>query len=290
VYSRLRPVYFRSGIPEPQEFLVNNIVASGVTLAGRPVNQGVHKDFKILLDKANEILETSNYELKKSTAGDLGIAPIGYIGCFRPSDLDPLPKDKEGLRRISNHMIGAAVDIDPGDNPHLKKPQLNAIDKILEYRVRTVPNHPPLTYTAGGTWLGMMPPGSTLKERAIELHAPILAISKEVKAFLDEYWILWRQPSTPADPLKREAVLLMQELADSFGGTQTKKNLPFDETPGARALRRIQQRGFVSIPVDVFVACLQAGLMSGVQYQDQKDTMHFEIPTSTQKGFIARSV
>lgn len=290
VYRRLRPVYFRSGIAEPQRFLIKNIVSGGVRLAGRPVQQGVHKDFKTMLDRAERILRDSNFDLKVSTAGDLGIAAITYIGCFRPSDLDPLRTDKQGLRRLSNHMIGAAIDIDSGNNPHLKQAQLTVIDRILEFRVRTVPNHPPLRYTSGGTWLGMVPPGSTLKERAIELQATILEISKEVKAFLDDHWDLWRLPSTPTDPQKQEAVQLMQALADSFGGTRTSKKVTFEQTPGAKALRRIQQRGFVSISADVFVACLEAGLMSGTQYQGQKDTMHFEVPTSKQRDFIASSV
>lgn len=285
LYKRLRPVYFRARIREPHRYLIDFLVPGGVNLAGVPVRQGVHREFAKLLAKADGLITST-------PVPGFGVAPIRYIGCFRPSDLDPLPGST--LRRLSNHMIGAAIDIDSEANQHLKKPQLQAIDAILDQRVQE--GHPLLTITAAGSWLAALPQNGTPQAKAQALHQGIMDISREVKEFLDQYlddWIAFvASPSTSQDPQVRqeqerrirEDYPLLEKLAKAFGSIKPDRKTPFDQTPGVKQLRRIQQMGFVSISENVFVACLTAGLMSGTQYVGQKDTMHFEIPS--QSAFI----
>ena len=145
-YKELRPVYFRYKIREPHRFLIDFLQDGGVTLAGRPVKQGVHTAFASMLAKADTLL-------KSTPLPRFGVEQIKYIGCFRPSDLDP--SGSNPLRRISNHMIGAAIDIDSGDNPNLKKEMVGAIDAILAFREQT--GHAPLSIKVSEVLAGKLP-------------------------------------------------------------------------------------------------------------------------------------
>jgi hypothetical protein len=126
LYFNLRPIYYRANIKEPHKLIMQMV--SGVTLAGVEVLQGVHPTFA-------KILERVDRSIKRSTFPQFGIQPVKYIGCFRPEPLGD---------RISNHMIGAAIDIDAtikkaDRNPHLKGPQLDALNEMLKLRAKTQP-------------------------------------------------------------------------------------------------------------------------------------------------------
>jgi hypothetical protein len=182
LYRSLRPIYYRAGVRQPHKFIMQ-MVSSNVRLGGVEVRQGVHPKFA-------KILERVDRSINRSVIAQFGIQPVRYIGCFRPSPLGD---------RISNHMIGAAIDIDAtiksaDRNPHLKRPQLEALDEMLAFRFKEASQNPnPLVapgpkLTASGSWLAGVPNLDAI-DRARALHAQTVAISKEAKAFLDEFSI-----------------------------------------------------------------------------------------------------
>ncbi len=287
LYAELRPVYFRAGIREPVPF-IKQIQSSGPTVAGVEVQQGVHPEFAKLLKKADGFIN-------RSTAAQFGSAPVKYIGCFRPSALD-----WKGVKYLSNHMIGAAVDIDASRdgvdrNPHLKGPQIPAVDAVLAFVAANgaLPSSgPPLK--VGGSWLTAAPVPATDVDRALQLYQQMLDISLQTQGFLNTWlgpWLTYLDaptslPASPAQQQRDEAFRVMENLAKAFG--RLDKAPKHRTSPAVKELLNIQKNGFISIPADIFVAMLKAGLQSGLEYTGPKDTMHFEIKNP--KAFIAANV
>ena len=120
------------------------------------------------------------------------------------------------------------------------------------------------------------------------LKKNITDISGEVKEFLDEHlevWLKWFVAPTSPVP---DGYDLMSNLWKASGGEQPKKGLrlkkgqkaPLEDTAGVEEMRRVQTKGFTSIPGELYVACLKAGLKSGDEYKSSKNSMHFEIPNT----------
>ncbi|WP_437602922.1 hypothetical protein WMF28_14935 [Sorangium sp. So ce590] len=276
LYADLRPVYFRSKVTRPHK-LIMMMQPGGVRVAGVPVQQGIHPEFVKLLRKADGFI-------KRSVASQFGSAPVKYIGCFRP---DPLGVGD--ARHVSNHMLGAAVDIDAtrdkvARNPHLQKDQIKAVDRVLAFHAKTTIGHGP-ALVASGSWLADFPAAGTPEDRAQHLYTEMLNVSLDVRAFLDAWldrWIVFTNVpqstlASPAQATRDEAFQVVTELVRTFGGMKRSARAPLEDAPGVKALRNVQKNGFVSIPADIFIAMLKAGLRSGLEYGAAKDTMHFEI-------------
>jgi hypothetical protein len=258
LYSDLRPVYYRANIKEPHKFIMT-LISSGVSLVGVPVLQGIHPKFAAILSRVDK-------SINKSMFADFGIQPVKYIGCFRPSTLiDPKTKQET----ISNHMIGAAIDIDAtisGEdrNPHLNPKQTAALDLVLDFRVKHQQLAAGSVSKASGSWLAGIPKDDSV-DRARRLYSQTLQISKETRAFLDEFldgWVAFsKQPPKSFGDKRDQAFPIVKQMADVFGGE--------------KALRNIQKGGILSIPAEVFEALASdPDLWSGASY---KDLMHFEI-------------
>jgi hypothetical protein len=258
LYRELRPLYYRAKVREPHKFIMQ-MISSNVRLAGVQVLQGVHPKFA-------DILRRVDRSINRSTMAQFGIQPVKYIGCFRPSPLGD---------RISNHMIGAAIDIDAtikgaDRNPHLKKPQLDALELMLAFRAKHNPLPTGTVLKVSGSWLAGVPDLDAL-DRARALHAQTVQISTETKAFLDEFLDAFvsfqKTPNTLADAAaeakRKEAFKIIEQLLKAFGGE--------------RGLRNIKKGGLISIPAEVFEALASDPDLQWGNYENSKDIMHFEI-------------
>jgi hypothetical protein len=250
LYRSLRPLYYRANIREPHKMIMQ-MLSSGVRLAGVEVMQGVHPVFARILDRVDKAIN-------KSSFADFGIQPIRYVGCFRPSPLG---------ERISNHMIGAAVDIDAtiegaARNPHLTPKQIAVLDAVIAFRVKQNKLAAAQAPRAAGSWLAGIPADSSV-DRGRVLYAQTLQVSKETKAFLDEFlggWIANDPPRSFGDA-RDEAFALITQMSAVFGGR--------------KEIFNIQRGGILSIPAEIFEALANdPDLRSGTEYGD---LMHFEI-------------
>ena len=83
-YKILRPIWYKEKIREPVA-LMNTLLFSGVSLAGKKVAQGVHPKFAEMLQRVDESIAKVTERLKKKPAiSNPAMKPIAYIGCFRP--------------------------------------------------------------------------------------------------------------------------------------------------------------------------------------------------------------
>jgi hypothetical protein len=186
-YKFLRPIWYKNKIREPVAFM-NTLLFSGVKLAGKPVLQGVHPKFAKMLQRVDQTIADITELLKKQPVSNPTMKSIGKIGCFRP---DPVAD------RLSNHMIGAAIDIDPDNNPFLQVPHIRGLDKMLAfvgeeeakaYKANPLPGPPPETLRIEMSWLG---PPVNLKtaddlEKARRKYTYTVKISEKTRKFLSD--------------------------------------------------------------------------------------------------------
>jgi hypothetical protein len=232
--------------------------------------------------------------INRSVIAQFGIQPVKYIGCFSPR---PIVDNRDGSLRYSNHMIGAAIDIDAtidsaDRNPHLKQGQLEALDEMLTFRFEEASQNPLVApgpkLTASGSWLAGAPNLDAI-DRARALHAQTVAISKEAMAFLDEFleqWVAFKiafkkgTPQSPGDR-KERAFKIIDKLA------RPKKSGGFG---GEAGLRNVRKGGIISIPRELFEALASnPNLQSGTQYDVTKDIMHFEVRREVAADIIRTS-
>ena len=248
-YQWFRPFYFQAGIDDPAAFLNKHLIdeADTAKFLGKSIKWGIHKDF------ARKLAEAAGYldENAKQEVND----QIGHLWCFRPTTLKA---NKRKPERLSNHALGRAVDIDAPMNPHLKDP---AIDEVL-------------------TWLqakGLAGPErikdslldpSVAEEARVEVAAQkVAAISKSIQAFLKEWLGKWERANARKDTAdletNKEVYEQVAKLVKGLGG--------------AKKARQALQTGIISLPSVLFKAMNRAGIKSGIEYEESKDTMHFEI-------------
>ncbi|HYP77189.1 MAG TPA: hypothetical protein VER12_14570 [Polyangiaceae bacterium] len=264
LYAQLRPIYFRAKVREPHKFIIEMEQPGRVRLAGKVVQQGMHKKFAAIIDRVNQ-------KLNSSIGGNPDATMLRYVGSFRPQPLGSRP---------SNHMFGAAIDVDSSTNPHLKAPQVAVLERLLEFRAQDAAKKNPLQPAPTplrlvGSWLADVPKIEDIDdlEKARRFYAKMLQISAQTKEVLHAYLEEWQQSrkskSTPADPQKQKAFAILDDMAKHFGGVS--------------GLRDIQQRGFISIPAEVFEALVSDPQLQWGKYTDLHpgqaavDIMHFEV-------------
>jgi len=216
----------------------------------------------------------------KSAMVNPSMQGIGYIGCFRP---DPLSGG-----RISNHMLGAAIDIDSRTNPHLTVGHIRALDKMLAFIAEDEANAnplgpPPEKLQIEGSWLAELPKLQSIDdvERARRYYDKTVKISEKTKKFLSDFLGEWRkyrdEKKTPADQRLQKALTVVDQLVTAFGG--------------ADKLAIVQQQGLISIPAEVFIALdadpdIQWGNYTYLPQLPGLDTMHFEVTDAGQAALI----
>lgn len=273
LYSDLRPVYYRSKIKEPHKLIMRMVEPGRVKLARVVVNQGIHPSFATILERVEK-------NINKSMMANPDTRPVQYVGCFRPDAIGD---------RISNHMIGAAIDIDSSNNPHLKGDQIAVLDLVLAFRAEDERMRNPLVtpeiLKVAGSWLAEIPKLDDVDglEIARRFYNKTVKISEKTKAFLNDYMAGWAKKQTPADQRRQEAFKLLDQMSKKFGG--------------AKGLEKVQTQGFISIPAEVFEALvtdpdLQWGNYTFVHPREPKrrpglDVMHFEVKPAVQRALIA---
>lgn len=284
-YRRLRPIWYRAMIREPVKFMERVIDFPSLKLAGVPVTQGVHPQFAAILQRVD-----------KNIAGVLKLlkanAPIpnsserimNVVGCFRP---DPVAD------RLSNHMIGAAIDIDSSRNPYLGGSQIRALDKMLEFiaddEAQANPNVTPERLKIEVSWLGELPKFQSFSdvEKARRAYEKTVKISEKTKAFLIEFLDQWdtsqKDRTTPADQRLQKAFVHVEALLKAFPSKDPRKGR-------LDGLQTIRDQGFISIPAEVFIALdadpdLEWGLWSTLA-DPIVDVMHFQVTEKMKKKII----
>ena len=284
------PIWYRAKIREPVAFM-NTLLFSGVSLNGVNVAQGVHPKFAAMLQRVDTSIANVTKRLKiKSAIVNPAMKGIKYIGCFRPQPLGD---------KISNHMIGAAIDIDPDPNPHLYLEHIRALDKMLAFiaedEAKANPlGPPPEKLKIETSWLAELPKLGSFDDvdRARIFYDKTVKISEKTRKFLSDFLGEWKkyrdQKKTPADQRLQKAFEIIDELVKLF--PRKKPSLPVEDT-----LAVVQKQGLISIPAEVFIALDSDPDIQWAQYIDIAlkypkqlspglDTMHFEV--TDQAGFI----
>jgi len=264
-YAWLRTFYYRWGVRDPVDELNSNIV-QGMFL-GR-----TYFAHRVLVDAMKEV--EGEFDVSNPDMGDFGTF------CPRPTN------DHTAL---SLHALGRAIDFSPETNPQLDGESARIIDEILAFLQRK----------------GMGPScriGSQrenicdMADRAVEdRYSKMKEMSGALQSFLITWLSNWDQlcgkkqqyeklvaglvRNKKTDPididrgreeiyeiskeLEREEYRLVAKLVAAIGPTN---------------VRRIRDKGIITIDLRLFTAMHRAHFTSGIEWKEQKDTMHFEIP------------
>jgi len=286
-YTKLRPVWYNATIREPVLFMEQVIdFSSGVKVGGKAVTQGVHPLFAAMLGRVNQNVATVMSRIKnKTVAVNPAMQAVASAGCFRPEALNS--------GGISNHMLGAAIDIDSGHNPHLEAKHLHALQAMLNVvsQLQATPlTTAPAPLNIEESWYKNFPKLQTFDDiqKARILYNKTVQMSEATRTFLTQFLAKWvehkKNKTTPSDPRQQLAFPAVDQLVKAFGS--------------ADRLAVIQQQGLVSIPAEVFIALDADPELAWANYTylptvDPKrgpaiDTMHFEVTPSAQKVIIGK--
>jgi len=262
-YAWLRTFYYRWGVRNPALELNDNIIK------GKFLSQDylAHKRLVEAMKEVEEELGVSDPDLHK----------IKINGAF-------VPRPIGNNQAISQHALGRAIDFDPETNPQLSGELAKVLDEILTFlktpwRIRTQPAK-----------ISIMP------EIAIEeIYSKMKNMSETLQAFLGTWLAKWEQLSDKkklyekivtdlerkkkADPIdvdrgRQEKYELSQEL----GGEEYKLVGKLVNVGGRETARRIRDKGIITLDLRLVKAMTKARVKWGAEWNEQKDTMHFEIP------------
>ena len=192
-------------------------------------------------------------------------------------------------------MIGAAIDIDSGNNPYLQVPEIRALDKMLAFVAEeeakanpVVPPEKPLQIEV--SWLKSVmkfQPADDV-ERARRYYNHTVKISEKTMKFLHDFLTQWKESKKlskpPTDPTTKKAFAIVDELANAFG------------KDGVQKLTAVEIQGLISIPAEVFIALdsdkdiqwLHWGF-EGAMKSERKfgiDIMHFDVTPKAREDLI----
>jgi hypothetical protein len=276
-FQWLRPYYYVAGIRNPATEL--NQMQTGVHFLGKYLG-AAHPELVKILSKAEELLD--GLHLKQVAA-----ASVERAWAFQPRPLN-------NLRRLSNHALGRAVDIDPGTNPHIQGTDAKLVDEVLIFlKVPWRFSEPFLTKN-----LSQLP-----EAEAATLQMKMTAISNAIQGFLKKHLTTWEAltqqkadldkklrhwnespKSRPSDDeiatvtAQRDGVNRDLQAPTYFYVEKLVKGLG-----GIKKARVAKEKGLITISVLVFMAFKRAGAIlnlserSGDEYKTAKDTMHFEV-------------
>ena len=241
------------------------------------VNGGVHDDFKIILDNANNIFKKLK-DMTHINGIKVDTKPmIKEMLRHLPKRVDSfVPRPLQNCRNLSPHAIGKAFDYDPARNPHLIADKQRAIDMLLVEIGRTKERvREPLQkqmskeraerfYKSGSNLASVL--------QAAELIQKINEISVGVKSFLNSYMDKIKNAEKPS---KDQSQKLGSELSAEKHRQLTISWLrkAFND----RDLGIMRDKGIFNVPSLFFVIMKMAKAHSGIEFETAKDSMHFEV-------------
>jgi hypothetical protein len=201
-----------------------------------------------------------------------------------------VPRPIGNHQAISQHALGRAIDFDPESNPQLSGELAKVLDEILAFlknpwRIRTQPAK-----------ISIMP------EIAIEeIYSKMKNMSEAIQAFLGTWLAKWEQLNDKkklyekiiadlerkkkSDPIdldrgRQEKYELSQELE----AEEYKLVGKLVKVAGRETARHIRDKGIITLDLRLLKAMTKARIKWGAEWNEQKDTMHFEI--SQPKGSL----
>ncbi|HUA65091.1 MAG TPA: hypothetical protein VME24_04540 [Alphaproteobacteria bacterium] len=289
-YLRMRPAYYNAGYDNPAKTIFSCIRSA--QLAGREVAGGAHEALAKKLPDVDKLLDQWRPNLPRLS---VEIGKHLSIGGFVPRYIAPRQGQKHPPS-LSNHGLGLAIDIDPGNNPHIKDHDaiktLNEIAKPsgIDYGNKIVdPGGLPPEDWAAQTW-----------RRAQEA-------SDLIKAWLTKYLPVYdaqKQRSQLEQQISHAKNLneknkLMDKLS---GGDPSKAVTPAltpDETDAIQKIKTLLRfhlhsdlktwaaHGIQTIPQLLAVALVKSGFRWGQCYITTKDAMHFELVDKKGKAVVS---
>ena len=223
-YAAIRPLYVAAGIANPAKWLDETVANNEVKFFDHKTPG--HPDLQ-------PPLTTAQQELKSAPA-------INSFWSF-------VPRTIRGSKKISNHALGRAIDINPSTNPRIIGADMIRVIKAVT-----------------GVDLG-----KTQEEDAMRQASEIFK-SKFDESFiaiqLDEIKSL-RQRQTELQAAKAPDSRAIKKLS---GKIKKQERLVGD-------LRGFAKKGFFDLPHDFVEALKSSGLQWGGDYKSSKDYMHFEL-------------
>ena len=234
-YLAIRPLYVGAGIANPAKWLDETVANNEVKFFGHKTPG--HPDLQPPLTAAQE-------KLKSAPA-------INSFWSF-------VPRTIRGSKKISNHALGRAVDINPSTNPRIIGADMIRVIKAV-------------------TGIDL---GKTQEENAMRQASEVFKAKFDdtfIATQLDEIKSL-RQQQTELRAQKATDARAIKKLA---GQIKAREKLVGD-------LRGLAKKGFLDLPHDFIEALKSSGLQWGGDYKSSKDYMHFELgPMSGNGGSAA---
>jgi LAS superfamily LD-carboxypeptidase LdcB len=230
-YLAIRPLYVGAGLANPAKWLDETVANNEVKFFGHKTPG--HPDLQPPLTAAQE-------KLKSAPA-------INSFWSF-------VPRTIRGSKRISNHALGRAIDINPSTNPRIIGSAMIRVIKAVT-----------------GVDLG-----KTQEEDAMRQASEVFKTKFDdsfIATQLDEIKSL-RQQQTDLKASKSKDGRAVKKLT---GRIKEREKLVGD-------LRGLAKKGFLDLPHDFVEALKSSGLQWGGDYKSSKDYMHFELGPMASPG------
>lgn len=267
-YAWLRTFYYRWGVRDPVAELNSNIVPGN--FLGR-----TYFAHQVLVDAMKQV--ESEFDVSDPDMGDFGTF------CPRPTN---------DHKALSLHALGRAIDFSPETNPQLAGESARVIDEILAFLQRKGQGPPWRVGSQRESICGM--PDHTVADRYSKMKEMSGALQNFLKTTLSNWeqlrgkkehyeklvaGLVRNKKSDPIDVDRgREEIYETTKDLDSEEYQLVAKLVAAMGPMGRENVRRIRDRGFITIDLRLFAAMNRAHFNSGIEWKEQKDTMHFEIP------------
>ncbi|UVI29272.1 hypothetical protein [Paenibacillus spongiae] len=279
-YQWLRKYYYAKGVKNPPSEV--NKIKRDFKFLGRIVTGGVHPDFEKVLRQAEQTINGYGKEVANQISQAISNEPIGGF----------VPRPLNNEKSLSLHALGRAIDIDAPWNPHLIGNKAQAIDKILEdagipERVKEI--------------VGRKEVSKMDEKDAEESYEKIKKTSETVQKFLDDWLPEWEKeqqaekqepPDNETDDQKKnrenreKKLKLLENLLIAFEVLKTNKKGDILRDKNGKVIinvkklqyiKLIQQKGLITIPLELYKALAKHGAHLGIEYHEAKDIMHIEL-------------
>jgi hypothetical protein len=276
-WSALRPKYLRRGIKDPVECLVR--IKQAPRFLGRYITGGVDPEMAQTIIEAEQNLRAMGEDAVHEVSTAL-IKP--NIGGSYPRPIDNPRAD------LSYHALGRALDIDAEWNPFVKEGAIKAIDGLLDWLGTR--------QQAGSDRLATLDAALASHEKFSDGYLSLQrdsmkVMSDDVQHFLRAHldaWTTYHQSGSAATlpPEVAAAYAALEDFLTRMGAVVRNRSGRITMGPKARmtVVRRMRDRGFVTIPTRLFEAFRHAGpqdggsrVRFGLDYVQGKDVMHIEL-------------
>jgi hypothetical protein len=275
-YAWLRVFYYRWGIRDPVAELNSTVVA------GRFLGR-TYFAHQVLVDALKQV--EGEFDSSDPDMGDFGAF------CPRPTN---------DHKALSQHALGRAIDFSPETNPQLAGESARVIDEILAFLQQRGLGPGGRVSSKRESLCDM--PDEAVKDRYLKMKA----MSDSLQSFLGTWLSNWEQLRGKKEQYEKlVAGLARNKKADPIDVDRGReeiyeigKELEREEyqlvaklvaTMGSKGARLIRDKGIITLDLRLFDAMHRAHFVSGIEWREQKDTMHFEIPLPSNRAAESRT-